>query len=100
MSYEDLKKVDVDAIPGERWFPKETSFVDDIKDYWGDWGVCSEVDTLRAVLLRRPGKEVENFNPLEVRFLDEALDVEKMRREHDAVADVYRSHGKPRNSPR
>lgn len=93
MSYEDLKRVDVDAIPGERWFPKETSFVDDIEDYWGDWGVCSEVDTLRAVLLRRPGKEVENFNPQEVRFLDEALDVEKMRREHDAVADIYRSHG-------
>ena len=30
--------------------------------YWGDWGVSSEVDTLRAVLMRRPGKEIENFD--------------------------------------
>ena len=93
MNYEEWKKADVDAIPGERWFPKETSFIEDIEDYWGDWGVCSEVDTLRAVLLRRPGKEVENFDPDEVRFLNEILDVEKMRQEHDAVAEIYRNHG-------
>ena len=49
-------KLDIDAIPGERWFPKETSFTEDLNEYWGDWGVCSEVDTLKAVLMRRPGK--------------------------------------------
>ena len=54
-------KQDIDAIPGERWFPKETAFEDDMNEYWGDFGVCSEVDTLRAVLMRRPGKEVEDF---------------------------------------
>ena len=53
-------KLDIDAIPGERWFPKETSFTEDLNEYWGDWGVCSEVDTLKAVLMRRPGKEVES----------------------------------------
>ena len=63
-------KFDIDAIPGERWFPKETTFTEDIKEYWGDYGVCSEVDTLKAVLMRRPGKEIENFNAEEVRFSD------------------------------
>ena len=57
----DTLKMDIDALLGERWFPKETSFEEDITEYWGEWGVCSEVETLRAVLMRRPGKEVESF---------------------------------------
>ena len=52
----DTLKMDIDALLGERWFPKETSFEEDITEYWGEWGVCSEVETLRAVLMRRPGK--------------------------------------------
>ena len=76
MDYVNNKVTDIDAIPGERWFPKESSFEDDITEYWGDWGVCSEVDTLKAVLLRRPGKEIEDFNASEVRFSDEPIDVE------------------------
>ena len=90
---EEMKRIDIDAIPGERWFPKETSFEEDMPLYWGDWGVSSEVDTLKAVLLRRPGKEVENFDAGQYRFSDEPIDVELMRKQHDAVADIYRSHG-------
>ena len=45
----DTLKMDIDALLGERWFPKETSFEEDITEYWGEWGVCSEVETLRAV---------------------------------------------------
>ena len=85
--------VDIDALPGERWFAKESSIIDDMPELWGDWGVCSEVDTLRAVLMRRPGKEIENFNAAEVRFSDEPIDVELMRAQHDALADIYRDHG-------
>ena len=49
--------------------------------YWGDWGVSSEVEKLRAVLLRRPGKEIENFDAKEVRFADVPVDVELMRKQ-------------------
>ncbi len=84
---------DIDAIPGERWFPKETTFESDVEQYWGDWGVCSEVEKLKAVLMRRPGKEVENFNAADVRFSEESLDVDLMRRQHDQVAEIYRSFG-------
>ena len=91
---QDLNKMmDIDAIPGERWFPKETSFAEDMGEYWGDWGVSSEVDTLRAVLMRRPGKEVESFDANANRFSDVPIDVELMRKQHDAVADLYRQHG-------
>ena len=86
-------KFDIDAIPGERWFPKETTFTEDIKEYWGDYGVCSEVDTLKTVLMRRPGKEIENFNAEEVRFSDEPVDVELIRKQHDDVAKIYNDFG-------
>ena len=89
----DTLKMDIDALLGERWFPKETSFEEDITEYWGEWGVCSEVETLRAVLMRRPGKEVESFDPKVVRFSDEPIDVELMRRQHDNVAKVYTDFG-------
>ena len=84
---------DIEAIPGEKWFPKESSFEDDMNEYWGDWGVSSEVDTLKAVLLRRPGKEVEDFDPNAVRFSDEPLNVDLMRKQHDNVAQIYRDFG-------
>lgn len=90
---EDRKKIDIDAIAGERWFPKETTFENDLPEYWGDWGVSSEVEKLKAVLLRRPGKEVEHFDAAEYRFSEEPIDVELMRRQHDTVADIYRKHG-------
>ena len=89
----DTLKMDIDALLGERWFPKETSFEEDITEYWGEWGVCSEVETLRAVLMRRPGKEVESFDQKAVRFSDEPIDVELMRRQHDNVAKVYTDFG-------
>ena len=89
----DTLKMDIDALLGERWFPKETSFEEDITEYWGEWGVCSEVETLRAVLMRRPGKEVESFDPKSVRFSDEPIDVELMRRQHDNVAKAYTDFG-------
>ena len=51
---EEKKRIDIDALAGERWFAKETSIIEDMCDLWGDWGVCSEVDPLRDVLMRRP----------------------------------------------
>lgn len=86
-------KIDIDAIPGDKWFPEETNFLDDIQEYWGDWGVCSEVDTLKAVLMRRPGVEIESFDASSVRFSDIPIDVDLMRAQHDAVAKVYSDFG-------
>ncbi len=86
------RKPDIDALPGERWFPLETTFEEDMPKLWGDWGVCSEVDKLRAVLMRRPGKEIENFDWQAARF-KAAIDPEKFRAQHDALAQIYRDHG-------
>ena len=83
---------DIDAIPGERWFPKETSFSEDMMEIWGDWGVSSEVEPLKAVLMHRPGKEIEDFDYSQARFR-EPVDPVKIRQQHDALADVYRRNG-------
>ena len=83
----------IKAIPGERWFPLETTIEEDFKEYWGgDWGCSSEYTRLRAVLMHRPGEEVEDFDYNEVRFRA-PVDPELFRAQHDALADYYRSHG-------
>ena len=83
---------DIEALPGERWFPKDTSIVDDMKELWGDWGVCSEVDTLRSVIMRRPGEEIDDFDWNAARFRA-PIDPELFRAQHDALTDIYRAHG-------
>lgn len=84
----NLEKDGVKTLPGERWFPKETTFEEDMTIYWGDWGVASEVDDLKAVLMRRPGKEIESFDSSKVRF-HENVNVDLFRKQHDALAQLY-----------
>ena len=93
MPTDDRASSGMEALPGDTWFPDESSFEEDLPRYWGEWGVASEVDTLRAVLMRRPGREIEGFDPAVVRFTDEPLDVELFRRQHDALTGIYRDHG-------
>ena len=80
------------VIPGDKWFPKETNFEEDMPLYWGDWGVGSEVDDLKAVLMRRPGKEIEHFDYDVVRYKDN-VDAELFRKQHDALAQIYKDYG-------
>lgn len=89
----EVEKIDIDAIPGERWFPKESHFEEDMELYWGPWGVASEVEDLKAVLMRRPGKEVENFDKEAVRFTDQPLDLNLLRKQHDEIAQIYIEYG-------
>lgn len=76
------------------WLALETSIAEDFAEYWGgEWGCDSEVGRLRAVLLRRPGKEIEGIaNPEECRWL-EVMETERAREQHDALAEFYRSQG-------
>ena len=78
----------------EKWFALETPFASELQQYWGgDWGVCSEVGDLKAVLLHRPGPEIERMtDPNPWRWLD-LMNPEKARQQHDAVAAAYREHG-------
>jgi arginine deiminase len=57
--------------------------------------VRSEVGPLRTVLLHRPSREVERITPsnMDQLLFDELLWVEHAQQEHDAFADLLRSHG-------
>ncbi|MDR3321160.1 MAG: amidinotransferase [Synergistaceae bacterium] len=80
-------------INGERWFPDDRNFSETMKNCWGDWYCDSECGTLRKVLMRRPGPELDAVtDPKSVRF-KAAINADTARREHDSLADIYRAHG-------
>lgn len=58
-------------------------------------GVHSEVGTLRQVVVHRPGLELDRLTPdnCEQLLFDDVLWSAKARAEHDAFAEVLRSHG-------
>lgn len=81
------------TVKGERWFPSTTTFSQDMPRFWGDWYCDSEIGKLRAVLLHRPGPEIDNMkDPARYRFAS-LMDPEKARAQHDELADTYRRHG-------
>lgn len=57
--------------------------------------VYSEIAPLKDVLLHRPGKELDNLTPalLEKLLFDDIPFLDVAREEHDAFANVLRSHG-------
>ncbi|MCK4647145.1 MAG: amidinotransferase, partial [Candidatus Aminicenantes bacterium] len=76
------------------WLSLETSIQEELSTHWGgDWGCDSEAGTLRAVLLRRPGPEIEHVkDPEKYRWLG-IMDPKIAREQHNALADFYRSLG-------
>jgi len=81
------------TVQGERWFPDTRPFSEFMKENWFGCYCDSEVGKLRAVLLRRPGKEIELMHdPAKYRF-KERMDPVKAREQQDTVAEVYGRHG-------
>ncbi len=80
-------------VNGERWFPSTRNFAESMNDYWGDWYCDSECGKLKAVLMHRPGPEMDAVtDPASVRFKS-AIDADRARVEHDALAEIYRQYG-------
>ncbi len=81
------------AYGGGRWSPRLSAMTEDMVEAWGDWGVCSEVDQLRAVLLRRPGPELDAVTDFDAMQMRSDLSPEIARQQHDELAAIYREHG-------
>lgn len=88
-----MQRVEEIRSVGERHFAERTNFREDMPRYWGRWGATSEVGRLRAVLLRRPGVEIEGVDDPDIPRWRAVMDPHKARAEHDQLAEVYRSHG-------
>ena len=78
------------AYGGEGWSPRTGSLETELGGVWGPCGIDSEWRSLRAVLLHRPGAELEaSSKPNEVQMLA-PIDVARAGEEHDALAQAYR----------
>jgi arginine deiminase len=81
------------AFGGEGWSPRTQTLRQELGTLWGDWGVGLEWANLQAVLLHRPGPEIEGLtDPNAVQMLS-PIDVELFRQQHDALAAAYRKAG-------
>lgn len=81
------------AYGGTKWSERTTAMRDDLPLWWGDWGVSSECGTLRAVLLHRPGPELDAVADFEAAQMRSDLDPDLARAQHDALVAAYREHG-------
>jgi N-dimethylarginine dimethylaminohydrolase len=81
------------AYGGGGWSPRVASMREDLPAVWGDWGVDSEVGRLRAVLLRRPGPELDAVTDFHAMQMRSDLCPGLARAQHDALADAYRARG-------
>ena len=82
------------AYGGPGWRPRDTTTREELGSVWVPCGIDSEWRPLQAVLLHRPGRELEAIvgNSSEALMLDE-IDPAAMPLEHDALAQLYRSQG-------
>jgi N-dimethylarginine dimethylaminohydrolase len=81
------------AYGGELWSPRVASMTEDMASAWGDWGVSSEIGRLHAVLLRRPGPELDAVTDYDAMQMRSDLSPDRVREQHDALAEAYRAAG-------
>jgi len=81
------------AYGGELWSPRLAAMTEDMPSTWGDWGVSSEIGRLHAVLLRRPGTELDAVTDFDAMQMRSDLSPDRAREQHDALAEAYRAAG-------
>jgi arginine deiminase len=81
------------AYGGVGWSPRTRPLRQEIGQLWGACGVATEWSPLKAVLLHRPGPELDGLtDPNAVQMLA-PLDTGRARQQHDALAQAYRDAG-------
>lgn len=93
------------AYGGEGWSPRTASLRQEIGGVWGACGVATEWSPLKAVLLHRPGPEMEELTDPDAAQMLAPLDADRAQQQHDALAQAYRDAGvavhyvEPANTP-
>lgn len=81
------------AHGGDGWQSRAGSTADELGSVWAACGVSSECGTLRAVLMHRPGPEIDGVTDAATALWHDLVDPARARDQHDRLADVYRSQG-------
>ncbi len=82
------------AYGGPGWEPRPTPLRQELGALWGPCGLDSEWRPLKAVLLHRPGREMESVaEDPEASLMIAVPDPATLQVQHDALAQLYRQHG-------
>ncbi|MGI8475440.1 MAG: hypothetical protein ACR2OO_03585, partial [Thermomicrobiales bacterium] len=88
-----LRQNEDSAHGGDGWVPREGTMRDELGSVWLDCGAPSECGVLRAVLMHRPGAEIDDVPDHRAALWLDAIDPLRARAQHDAFTDFYRAHG-------
>jgi N-dimethylarginine dimethylaminohydrolase len=89
MTQHSQKPVIEATFGGEGWSPRTQSLGQELGALWGDWGVGLEWAGLKAILLHRPGPEIEGLaEPDKVQMLA-PLNVDLFRRQYEGMVAAY-----------
>jgi arginine deiminase len=81
------------AYGGEGWSPRKLDLRQEIGEVWNSCGIDTEWAPLKAVLLHRPGEELDELaDPDAVQMLA-PVDATRVRQQHDLLAQAYRDAG-------
>jgi N-dimethylarginine dimethylaminohydrolase len=76
---------------------EEITFPDEVERWWGkDWGVRTDYDPLKLLLLHRPGEEISVVNDPEAWTWSCVVrkdEISQYQKEHDCFADTIRKEG-------
>ncbi len=81
------------TLMGPGWQPRSGCHRDEMGTIWADFGVCSEVDPLTAVLLTWPGDGLRFEGEPAAWLMHARPDLERMREEALGLAEAYESAG-------
>jgi arginine deiminase len=81
------------AYGGEGWSPRGQSTKDELGTLWHPAHVESEWEPLHAVLLHRPGVEMDEIRDPNRWQMSQIPHADKLRAQHDALAQLYRQQG-------
>ena len=81
------------AYGGKGWSPRATGLREELGTLWSSCGVSTEWSPLKAVLLHRPGPELEKLTDPDAAQMLAPLDPTLATKQHDALAQAYRDAG-------
>jgi len=81
------------AYGGEGWSPRTAGLRDEIGKIWNRCGADSEWAPLKAVLLHRPGAELDKLTDPDAVQMLAPVDPARATQQHDALAQAYRDAG-------
>jgi len=81
------------AHGGPGWSPRTASLRQEIGKIWGECGVASEWSPLEAVLMHRPGPEIEAITDANDALMLAVPDAASARQQHDDLVRAYQDAG-------